>query len=71
MLLTIAAFLAQNTSPAAVQLILAVLCVVVLSSVAVGVSIGLARRMNEIAERTPRKNPPHPPATSNDDQLSN
>lgn len=48
------AVVAQQDSTTSAKLILAVLCVVVLSSMALGVSIGLARRMQQIADRTPR-----------------
>jgi anaerobic C4-dicarboxylate transporter len=71
----LATILAQDTgsSTVPVQFVLAVLCVIVLSSVALGVCVGLARRMQQIAERTPRKNPPQPPPadTFNDDQAPN
>lgn len=50
-LFTIAAQTAQQGSADVVRLVLAVLCVVVLSSVALGASIGLARRMHQIADR--------------------
>ena len=67
MLVVVAMLLLQDTGTVTVRLVLAVLCVMVLSSVAVGASIGLARRMNDIAERTPRKNPP-PTNAPHDDQ---
>ncbi len=67
MLFFVAMFLLQDTGTATVWLVLAVLCVIVLSSVALGVSIGLARRMHDIAERTPRKNLP-PTNEPTDDQ---
>jgi hypothetical protein len=63
MLLIIATHALQQNSTASAQLILAVLCVVVMSSIALGVCIGLARRMQQIADRTPRTSPPpKPPA---------
>ncbi len=70
MLLVVAMLLLQDTGTATVRLVLAVLCVMVLSSVALGASIGLARRMHDIAERTPRKNPP-PTNEPTDDQAPN
>jgi hypothetical protein len=58
MLFTIAAQAAQQDPTASARLILAVLCVVVASSIALAVSIGLARRMSQIADRPPRKQEP-------------
>lgn len=68
-MLLIVAMLLQNTDTATVRLVLAVLCVMVLSSIAVGVSIGLARRMHDLAERTPRTDAPPPAAEAHDDQV--
>lgn len=66
----LATIFAQDTDAGTVpiQFVLAVLCVIVLSSVAVGVSWGLARRMQQIAERTPRKKPVLPPADERNNQ---
>ncbi len=47
----IAAQATQQGSTDVVRLVLAVLCVMVLSSVALGASLGLARRMHQIADR--------------------
>jgi hypothetical protein len=68
MLLIIATHVLQQNSTASAQLILAVLCVIVLSSLALGVCVGLARRMQQIADSTPRKKPPQPPAAERSNQ---
>jgi hypothetical protein len=67
----VATIFAQDTGTTTVpaQFVVAVLCVIVASSVAVGVSWGLARRMQQIADRTPRTNlPPTPPAAEPNDE---
>lgn len=53
----LATIFAQDTGTGTVpvQFVLALLCVIVLSSLALGVCVGLARRMRQIADSTPRK----------------
>lgn len=63
----LAAPVAQQESIDVARLVLAVLCVVVASSMALGASIGLARRMHQLADRPSSQKPPEQSSESDDE----